>query len=92
MRGMGKIAACTVSFIPVQSSNYIADVNKVLDIIGSSGLQYVTGSFSTEIYGDASDICRLISLIYNEMDEGCSFVMDVRFSNVCGCQIQKVNS
>lgn len=86
MCSMAKIAACTVSFIPVQSTSYIVDVDKVLEIIKQSGLQHVVGGFSTEIYGEAKDICSLISEIYNEMDRGCSFVLDVRFSNVCGCR------
>lgn len=86
MCGMGKIAACMISFIPVQSESYLSEVEKVLDMIKASGLQHSVGGFATELYGDPGEICSLISGIYNEMDKSCSFVLDVRFSNVCGGQ------
>lgn len=84
MCSMGKIAACMISFIPVQSESYLSDVNKVLDIIKASGLRHAVGGFATELYGEAGEICSLITKIYEEMDNSCSFVLDVRFSNVCG--------
>lgn len=46
---VGKIAACEISFLPIESRNYSEDVKQVLSIIEGSGLEYSAGVMSTFI-------------------------------------------
>jgi uncharacterized protein YqgV (UPF0045/DUF77 family) len=82
---MEKIASCEISFIPIGSKDYIAHIDKVLDIIKSYDLEYDVGIMSTTIRGDQEKIHKLILDIYNIMDEECKFTMDIKLSNICGC-------
>ncbi|HHT63133.1 MAG: YkoF family thiamine/hydroxymethylpyrimidine-binding protein [Bacillota bacterium] len=86
MRPVEKIASCEISFIPIQSDDYIQDVNKVLDIIRLHQLEYSVGILSTTVRGESSKIISLIKDIYEKMDEVCHFTMDIRISNICGCK------
>jgi uncharacterized protein YqgV (UPF0045/DUF77 family) len=83
---MEKIASCQIAFTPIMSDNYIKDIDKVLDIIKSSELEYNIGILSTTIRGKKDKILNLISNIYNTMDGICSFTMDIKISNICGCK------
>lgn len=85
MRSLGKIGSCEISFIPIESRSYVDDVDKVLGIIEASGLEHNVGILSTTIRGDKGRILSLIGDIYKTMDEICSFTMDVKLSNICGC-------
>ncbi len=85
MCSMAKIASCEIAFIPIESENYISDVNKVLDIIKSYELEEDIGILSTTIRGEKNKILNLIQEIYNTMDDNCSFTMDIKLSNICGC-------
>ncbi|EOD00679.1 YkoF family thiamine/hydroxymethylpyrimidine-binding protein [Caldisalinibacter kiritimatiensis] len=87
MRSMEKIASCQITFTPIISDNYIDDVNKVLDIIKSYELEYDIGILSTTIRGNKEKILKLITEIYNTMDNQCKFTMDVKISNICGCEV-----
>lgn len=82
---MEKIASCEIAFIPIGSEDYISPIDKTLDIIKSYGLEYHVGLMSTTIRGDKDKIFKLISDIYNTMDEECKFTMDIKLSNICGC-------
>lgn len=82
---MEKIASCEIAFIPIVSKDYISDINKVLDIIKSYDLEYNVGILSTTIRGDKEKIHKLILEIYNHMDKECKFTMDIKLSNICGC-------
>lgn len=83
---LGKIGSCEISFIPIESSNYIEEVNKVLSIIESSGLEHNIGILSTTVRGEKNKMLDLIGDIYRTMDSVCSFTMDVKLSNICGCK------
>ncbi|WP_183108711.1 YkoF family thiamine/hydroxymethylpyrimidine-binding protein [Thermohalobacter berrensis] len=83
---MEKIASCEISFIPIMSKDYISDIKKVLEIIKSYNLEHNIGILSTTIRGNKDDILKLIKNIYNTMDEICSFTMDIKISNICGCE------
>jgi uncharacterized protein YqgV (UPF0045/DUF77 family) len=85
MHAMGKIASCQISFIPVLTEDYIQDINKVLEIISSYQLEHEVGVLSTRVRGDKTRMLEMITEIYNTMNEICSFVMDVKISNMCGC-------
>jgi len=83
---MEKIASCEVSFIPIQTNDYISDVERVLEIIRASDLEHTVGLLSTAVRGEKSKVLGLIKDIYQTMDEVCSFTMDVKISNICGCK------
>lgn len=83
---MGKIVSCEIAFIPIVSEDYITDVKKVLEIIKSYDVEYDIGILSTTIRGDKNKIHGLLVKIFNEMDEKCKFTMDIKLSNVCGCE------
>lgn len=84
---MAEITSCQLSFIPIQTENYLADVDKVLTLIADSGMEHSIGDMSTVIKGSKSEILGLISDIYDLMSSKCSFVIDIRLSNVCGCKM-----
>lgn len=80
-----EITSCQLAFIPIQSENYLADIDIVLKKIITSGLEYCIGEMSTVIKGSKLDVLNLISNIYDLMAPKCSFVIDIRISNTCGC-------
>jgi uncharacterized protein YqgV (UPF0045/DUF77 family) len=86
MCSMEKIASCQITFTPIGSNNYIEDINKVLEIIKSFSIEYDVSILSTVVRGEKNRILDMISTIYNTMDDICSFTMDVKISNICGCR------
>lgn len=80
-----KIASCQISFLPIGSSNYLGEINQVLALIQNSGLEINIGTMSTVVRGDKSKVLKLITDIYQTMEDVCSFTMDVKLSNLCGC-------
>lgn len=80
-----EITSCQLSFTPIQSENYLTDIDRVLKEIMASGLKYSIGEMSTTIKGSKLDVLNLISDIYDLMTPKCSFVIDIRISNICGC-------
>ncbi len=80
-----KIMTCEIAFIPLGTGDYIADVERVLEIIKNSDLEFKISDMSTTIKGKADKIFSLIEKIYyNEYDK-TKFIISVRMSNVCGC-------
>ena len=80
-----KIASCQISFIPIASDDYLAEINKVLNIIMNSGLDYEIGILSTVVKGKKSLVLKLILDLYETMDNLRDFTMDIKLSNLCGC-------
>lgn len=85
MCSMEKIASCQLAFTPIVSDDYIADVNRVLEIISNSGLENEVGVLSTFVRGEKNRVLKLIADIYEEMDGVTNFSMDIKISNICGC-------
>jgi len=86
---MGKeIISCEISFVPIETQNYIEDVEKVLTLISDSGLKYQTNAFSTIISGTPDTIFSLLKEISTKMCETTKFIMITKISNVCGCTIE----
>ncbi|MDF2520516.1 MAG: hypothetical protein K0R84_1144 [Clostridia bacterium] len=85
MCSVEEIASCQLSFIPIQSESYLEDIDTVLHVITASGLEYNVGEMSTIIKGNKARILNLIDDIYERMSVKCSFVIDIRLSNTCGC-------
>lgn len=88
MCSMEKIASTQISFTPIISDDYINDIEKVLDIIKLSNLEYNIGILSTSIRGNKDKVLKLINELYNTMDDICSFTMDIKISNICGCKLE----
>ncbi len=82
-----EIISCELSFIPIQSPNYIAEVEKVLEIIKLSGLNYETNAFSTIITGEKENILNLIGKIIEFAHKTTKFIMAIKISNTCGCNL-----
>jgi len=80
-----QVASCQLSFIPIQSQDYLADIERVLGLIKTYELEYCIGEMSTIIKGSKVKIMELISCIYDLMSPECSFILDIRLSNTCGC-------
>ncbi len=85
MRDVDEMTTCQVSFLPIESQNYKEDVTKVLSLIEKSGLDFQTGEMSTTIKGERDRIWALAKEIFEEMDQVCRFVLDMKVSNTCGC-------
>ena len=51
---MEKIITTELSFIPIISNNYNADVDEVIDIIASYKMEYTVGLLSTTVQGKRS--------------------------------------
>lgn len=89
MCAMEKVTSCQISFLPVGSIDYLEKIQQVLDIIKKSGLEHNVGVMSTTVRGERSKLFKLIEDIYENMDDICSFALDVRISNLCGCGCKK---
>lgn len=86
-----KQASCQIAFTPIESSNYKKEISKVIDIIKGSGLEYEIGIMSTVVTSDKSKIMKLIDDIFENMNNVCGFVMDVKISNICGCEMKEAD-
>lgn len=80
-----KVASCQLTFTPIVSDNYMDDVKEVLDIINNSNLENSIGVLSTFVRGEKSKVLKLITDIYETMDNKTKFSMDIKISNICGC-------
>lgn len=80
-----KIISCEISFVPIQSENYLADVEEVIKLIEQSGLDYQVGIFSTTIQGEKEKIFSLLNEIFNAMESRTKFLIIAKISNLCGC-------
>ena len=87
MRPLGQIAACEISFLPLESSSGNDHVSGAIELIKRSGLEHHAGPMSTFMRGDKDKVFQLLKEIYTDMDEKCSFVITVKISNICGCNI-----
>ena len=85
MSSVDKIITCQVSYMPMKAENIKEKVEKVLDIIKNSGLEYKIGLFATEIKGSDIKIFSLIKDIYDAAKTEDLFILDIKISNVCGC-------
>lgn len=84
MRSVGNMTVATIAFIPLESDDVTADVDRVLALIDRADVEYSVGSLSTEIRGEKQTVLSLIENIYDTMDALTGFTMDVKLSNVCG--------
>lgn len=88
MCALDKMISCELSFSPLASADYLADVDRVLEVIAASGMAFETGDFATVVKGAKTEVFRLIQAVYDEMENACSFILGVRLSNACGCELK----
>ena len=85
MCAVDKMISCEVAFTPLGRSDYITCVDRVLGVIKASGLPCSVGDFSTAVKGEKEAVFGLVRGIYDEMEDECGIILDVKISNVCGC-------
>jgi uncharacterized protein YqgV (UPF0045/DUF77 family) len=78
---MENFIVCQVSFLPLADADGLNKVKKVLDIIKNSGLEYCVGKLSTSVTGEKSAVFKLMEDIHSQMNDQCSFIMDMRMTN-----------
>lgn len=78
--------SCQVTFTPIKSQSYLSEIDRVLTLIEKSGLAFEVATLSTTILGDKDKVWQLLKTIFDEMASSCYFTMDVKVSNICGCQ------
>ncbi len=83
MHPVEETISCQVSFIPVGVGDPDVAIKEVVDRIERSNLKCRVGVMSTVIQGQADLIFDLLKdIVSANLTRG--FIMDVRFSNVCG--------
>ncbi len=86
---MEKIISAQIALSPIESKNYINDINKALSIIKSHGLEYEINALSTTIIGEQAKVFELINVLFCELDKQTKFTLDIKMSNICGCANNK---
>lgn len=81
-----KIVVCEVSYLPLDGDTNV-HIEDILDLITKSNVDYEIGSYRTILKGNINTIMELTKSMYQKADSLGSFVIDVRFSNTCGCII-----
>ena len=81
-----KVISCEISYLPLEGHTN-DQVDAILVVIESSGLDYEIGSYRTVVRGSRAEVMALINALYEKGDSLGNFVMDVRLSNACGCSI-----
>jgi len=83
----GSIISCQITYFPIDSKQYIDEINEVLDLIINSCLDYDIGILSTTIKGQSEEVFRLITNIHEKMSsKSCNYTMNIMVSNICGCK------
>lgn len=84
----GSIISCQISYFPIDSNDYLEEIDGVLELIKESDLQYNVDILSTTIKGEDDKVFNLINNIHKEMShKHCNYTMNIMISNICGCQI-----
>ncbi len=83
----GVLASCEITYFPIQSKDYIEEINKVIEIIGRYKVEVKVGIISTTIRGNSEVIFSLVKEIFDKMAGGENkFTISLKISNTCGCQ------
>jgi uncharacterized protein YqgV (UPF0045/DUF77 family) len=78
------IVSSQLSFITFGDSDYNNDIQKVINIIEESKLDYTVGRMSTIIKGDILAVMNLVNTICCVMNDK-KYLINMSISNVCGC-------
>ena len=83
-----RMISCQISYFPIDSNDYLGEVDQVLELIKKSDLEYNVDVLSTTIKGGAQKIFKLLSMIDQEMsDHHYHYTMSILISNTCGCEL-----
>lgn len=80
-----KLISCQLSFYPLGKEDYIDDIDKVLEIIRSSNLDYTINDMSSIMKGASSLVYKTLQTITDNTTS--NFTMCVVISNTCGCEV-----
>jgi len=85
LRNVEEMITGQISFLAMAGLNYKGDVTRVLSMIERSGLDFQRGDISTTVKGSGDRLWALAREIFEDMDPVCSFMLDLKISNTCGC-------
>lgn len=85
MSQMDQIISCQISFIPLKDNNVNPSVDHIIELIEKSCLDCTIGMMSTELRGNRKVVLKLIDTLLDYALENTHFILEVRFSNQCGC-------
>lgn len=84
------VISCEISFLPIQSNDYVGEVEEVIRIIRSYDLEITEGLMSTTVRGEPRIIFDLLANIFERMNQRTKFTMVIKISNICGCPPQSI--
>jgi uncharacterized protein YqgV (UPF0045/DUF77 family) len=82
---MEKTITCEISFIPIGTKDYNKDIEQVIEMIASYGMEYHVGLLSTTVRGEKNKVFEMLQQIFDASDKKMKFTMTVKLSNECGC-------
>jgi len=81
-----RVISCQIQYVPIKTMSVDEDVQRVLQLIDESGLDYKVEAMSTWIRGNPIQLFQLLQELEKEMSEkGKRFTMTMILSNDCGC-------
>lgn len=86
MGAMEKIIACQISYLPLRTDRIGERVEKILSVVRNSELECSIGVFATDIKGRKPQVFSLIREIFEVAETEGQFVLEVKLSNICGCE------
>ncbi len=83
------LVSCQISYSPIDSKNYLQEVDRVLQVIKASNLDYQVGDLATVVKGQADKVFKLLAAIDHEMSkDDYHYTMTILLSNICGCELE----
>lgn len=77
--------SCQLSFYPLGEQEYLPYIDRVIGLIGQSGIAAEVGVMSTVLRGDTESVFALLRQIAETLHgEGCHFAMSILTSDTCG--------
>lgn len=81
-----QIMTCQISFYPLGSDKLDHNVDRIIELIEQSHLEYQIGEMSTFLRGKSQKIFNLLKEIHDKANQlGITYAMNVTLSNECGC-------
>lgn len=82
------LVSCQISYFPIDSRNYLEEVDRVLEVIKESKLDYQVGDLASVVKGQADKVFKLLAAIDQEMSKNYyHYTMSILLSNICGCEL-----
>ncbi|HBH49845.1 MAG TPA: hypothetical protein DDX98_14465 [Bacteroidales bacterium] len=82
------IIACQISYLPLNSENYLKDIDEVIHLLLTDFPDCQVGEISTYFRGPADRVLNTVRKIIFKMDnKEKQYSIRIEYSNICGCQI-----